>query len=106
MHANAIYRFSYIAANFMSHLSFSMSTIGLVKHIKTKHKDEPDFEEEMRNAKWRERIMKVSTQGGEEEGEPCPECGKMSKNLKRHMELHQQNRMQIPCPICGKVSGF
>ena len=77
--------------------------IGLVKHIKTKHKDEPDFEEEMRNAKWRERIMKVSTMGGEEEGEPCPECGKMSKNLKRHMELHQQNRMQIPCPICGKV---
>ena len=59
----------------------------------------------MRNAKWRERIMKVSTQGGEEEGEPCPECGKLSKNLKRHMELHQQNRMQIPCPICGKVGG-
>ena len=77
--------------------------IGLVKHIKTKHRDEPDYEEEMRNAKWRERIMKVSTMGGEEEGEPCPECGKMSKNLKRHMELHQQNRMQIPCPICGKV---
>ena len=77
--------------------------IGLVKHIKTKHKDEPDFEEEMRNAKWRERIMKVSTMGGEEEGEACPECGKISKNLKRHMELHQQNRMQIPCPICGKV---
>lgn len=77
--------------------------IGLVKHIKTKHKDEADFEEEMRNAKWRERIMKVSTMGGEDEGEPCPECGKMSKNLKRHMELHQQNRMQIPCPICGKV---
>ncbi|XP_045204431.2 zinc finger and SCAN domain-containing protein 21-like isoform X2 [Mercenaria mercenaria] len=77
--------------------------IGLVKHIKTKHKDEPDFEEEMRNAKWRERIMKVSTMGENEEGEACPECGKMSKNLKRHMELHQQNRMQIPCPICGKV---
>lgn len=77
--------------------------IGLVKHIKTKHKDEPDFEEEMRNAKWRERIMKVSTIGESEEGEACPECGKMSKNLKRHMELHQQNRMQIPCPICGKV---
>lgn len=77
--------------------------IGLVKHIKTKHKDEPDYEEEMRNAKWRERIMKVSTLGESEEGEPCPECGKMSKNLKRHMELHQQNRMQIPCPICGKV---
>lgn len=77
--------------------------IGLVKHIKTKHKDEPDFEEEMRNAKWRERIMKVSTMGENEDGEPCPECGKMSKNLKRHMELHQQNRMQIPCPICGKV---
>lgn len=77
--------------------------IGLVKHIKTKHKDEPDFDEEMRNAKWRERIMKVSTMGENEDGEPCPECGKMSKNLKRHMELHQQNRMQIPCPICGKV---
>lgn len=77
--------------------------IGLVKHIKTKHKDEPDFDEEMRNAKWRERIMKVSTMGENEDGEACPECGKMSKNLKRHMELHQQNRMQIPCPICGKV---
>ncbi|KAL3880208.1 hypothetical protein ACJMK2_032466 [Sinanodonta woodiana] len=77
--------------------------IGLVKHIKTKHKDEPDYDEEMRNAKWRERIMKVSTQGGDEDGETCPECGKVSKNLKRHMELHQQNRMQIPCPICGKV---
>lgn len=77
--------------------------IGLVKHIKTKHKDEPDFDEEMRNAKWRERIMKVSTMGDSEDGEACPECGKISKNLKRHMELHQQNRMQIPCPICGKV---
>lgn len=77
--------------------------IGLVKHIKTKHKDEPDFEEEVRNAKWRERIMKVSTTGDGEDGEACPECGKVSKNLKRHMELHQQNRMQIPCPICGKV---
>ncbi|XP_052794911.1 zinc finger protein 333-like [Mya arenaria] len=77
--------------------------IGLVKHIKTKHKDEPDFEEEIRNAKWRERIMKVSTTGEGEDGEACPECGKVSKNLKRHMELHQQNRMQIPCPICGKV---
>ncbi|XP_052278695.1 zinc finger and BTB domain-containing protein 17-like isoform X2 [Dreissena polymorpha] len=77
--------------------------IGLVKHIKTKHSDEPDFEEEIRNAKWRERIMKVSTTGESEEGDPCPECGKVSKNLKRHMELHQQNRMQIPCPICGKV---
>ena len=77
--------------------------IGLVKHIKTKHGDEPDFEEEMRNAKWRERIMKVSTMGEGEEGETCPECGKVAKNLKRHMELHQQNRMQIPCPICGKV---
>ena len=76
--------------------------IGLVKHIKTKHKDEPDYEEEIRNAKWRERIMKVSTTG-DEDGEACPECGKLSKNLKRHMELHQQNRMQIPCPICGKV---
>lgn len=77
--------------------------IGLVKHIKTKHKDEPDFDEEIRNAKWRERIMKVSTTGDGEDGEACPECGKVSKNLKRHMELHQQNRMQIPCPICGKV---
>lgn len=77
--------------------------IGLVKHIKTKHKDEPDFDEEVRNAKWRERIMKVSTTGDGEDGEACPECGKVSKNLKRHMELHQQNRMQIPCPICGKV---
>ncbi|KAK3099172.1 hypothetical protein FSP39_000488, partial [Pinctada imbricata] len=77
--------------------------IGLVKHIKGKHKDETDYEEEMRNAKWREKIMKVSTQGVDDEGEPCPECGKVAKNLKRHMELHQQNRMQIPCPICGKV---
>ncbi|XP_067663718.1 uncharacterized protein [Haliotis asinina] len=77
--------------------------IGLVKHIKSKHKDEPDFDEEMRNAKWRERIMKVSTQGVDDSGETCGECGKITKNMKRHMELHQQNRMQIPCPICGKV---
>ncbi|XP_046352685.2 neurofilament heavy polypeptide-like [Haliotis rufescens] len=77
--------------------------IGLVKHIKSKHKDEPDFDEEMRNAKWRERIMKVSTQGVDDSGETCGECGKVTKNMKRHMELHQQNRMQIPCPICGKV---
>lgn len=34
--------------------------IGLVKHIKGKHRDEPAYEEEMRNAKWRERIMKVN----------------------------------------------
>lgn len=27
----------------------------------------------------------------------------VTKNMKRHMELHQQNRMQIPCPICSKV---
>jgi hypothetical protein len=47
--------------------------------------------------------MKVSTQGPEEEGEQCQECGKTTKNMKRHQELHQQNRMQIPCPICGKV---
>lgn len=33
--------------------------IGLVKHIKGKHRDEHNYEEEMRNAKWRERIMKV-----------------------------------------------
>ncbi|ESO93685.1 hypothetical protein LOTGIDRAFT_95373, partial [Lottia gigantea] len=33
----------------------------------------------------------------------CTECGKQTKSMKRHMELHQQNRMQIPCPICGKV---
>lgn len=33
--------------------------IGLVKHIKGKHRDEHTYEEEMRNAKWRERIMKV-----------------------------------------------
>lgn len=33
--------------------------IGLVKHIKGKHRDEHSYEEEMRNAKWRERIMKV-----------------------------------------------
>jgi hypothetical protein len=77
--------------------------IGLVKHIKGKHKDETDYEEEMRNAKWREKIMRVSVQGNVEEGEQCPECGKVAKNIKRHMELHQQNRMQIPCPICGKV---
>ncbi|XP_063413352.1 zinc finger and BTB domain-containing protein 17-like isoform X4 [Mytilus trossulus] len=77
--------------------------IGLVKHIKGKHRDEMDYEEEMRNAKWREKIMKVSTQGPEEEGEQCQECGKTTKNMKRHQELHQQNRMQIPCPICGKV---
>lgn len=77
--------------------------IGLVKHIKGKHKDEMDYEEEMRNAKWREKIMKVSTQGPEDEGEQCQECGKTTKNMKRHQELHQQNRMQIPCPICGKV---
>lgn len=77
--------------------------IGLVKHIKGKHKDETDYEEEMRNAKWREKIMRVSVQGSVEEGEQCPECGKVAKNIKRHMELHQQNRMQIPCPICGKV---
>lgn len=77
--------------------------IGLVKHIKGKHRDEMDYEEEMRNAKWREKIMKVSTQGPEEEGEQCQECGKITKNMKRHQELHQQNRMQIPCPICGKV---
>ncbi|XP_069131352.1 LOW QUALITY PROTEIN: uncharacterized protein [Argopecten irradians] len=77
--------------------------IGLVKHIKGKHRDETDYEEEMRNAKWREKIMKVSTQGAEEDGEQCQECGKTTKNIKRHQELHQQNRMQIPCPICGKV---
>nr|XP_022306427.1 trichohyalin-like isoform X2 [Crassostrea virginica] len=77
--------------------------IGLVKHIKGKHKDETDYEEEMRNAKWREKIMRVSVQGSVDEGEQCPECGKVAKNIKRHMELHQQNRMQIPCPICGKV---
>ncbi|XP_048774491.1 protein hsr-9-like isoform X1 [Ostrea edulis] len=77
--------------------------IGLVKHIKGKHKDETDYEEEMRNAKWREKIMRVSVQGNVDEGEQCPECGKVAKNIKRHMELHQQNRMQIPCPICGKV---
>lgn len=77
--------------------------IGLVKHIKSKHRDEQEYEEEMRNAKWRERIMKVSTQGTDESGETCNECGKVTKNMKRHMELHQQNRMQIPCPICGKV---
>ncbi|XP_041358313.1 protein mel-28-like [Gigantopelta aegis] len=77
--------------------------IGLVKHIKSKHKDEPDYDEEMRNAKWRERIMKVSTTGVDDSGETCTECGKVTKNMKRHMELHQQNRMQIPCPICGKV---
>ena len=35
--------------------------IGLVKHIKGKHRDEHNYEEEMRNAKWRERIMKVSS---------------------------------------------
>lgn len=79
------------------------SFIGLVKHIKSKHNDEPDFDEEMRNAKWRERIMKVATQGGEEGGETCDECGKVTKNMKRHMESHQLNRMQIPCPMCGKV---
>lgn len=77
--------------------------IGLVKHIKSKHREEPDYEEEIRNAKWRERIMKVSTQGGDEDGETCGDCGKVTKNMKRHQELHQQNRMQIPCPICGKV---
>ncbi|KAJ8298457.1 hypothetical protein KUTeg_024988 [Tegillarca granosa] len=77
--------------------------IGLVKHIKGKHREEPDYEEEMRNAKWREKIMKVSTQGQDEEGETCADCGKVTKNMKRHQELHQQNRMQIPCPICGKV---
>ncbi|XP_025088288.1 probable serine/threonine-protein kinase kinX isoform X2 [Pomacea canaliculata] len=77
--------------------------IGLVKHIKSKHSEEADFEEEMRNAKWRERIMKVSTTGSEELGDTCTECGKVTKNMKRHMELHQQNRMQIPCPICSKV---
>ena len=77
--------------------------IGLVKHIKSKHKDEPDYDEEMRNAKWRERIMKVSTAGVDDLGDTCTECGKVTKNMKRHMELHQQNRMQIPCPICGKV---
>lgn len=33
--------------------------IGLVKHIKSKHRDENNYEEEMRKAKWRERIMKV-----------------------------------------------
>ena len=79
------------------------SFIGLVKHIKSKHRHEPDYDEEMRNAKWRERIMKVSTQGGEEAGETCVECGKVTKNMKRHQELHQQNRMQSACPICGKV---
>nr|KAG5689426.1 hypothetical protein BaRGS_012248 [Batillaria attramentaria] len=77
--------------------------IGLVKHIKSKHSEEADYEEEMRNAKWRERIMKVSTTGSEEMGDTCTECGKVTKNMKRHMELHQQNRMQIPCPICSKV---
>jgi len=77
--------------------------IGLVKHIKGKHRDEHNYEEEMRNAKWRERIMKVSTIGIDESGETCTECGKVTKNMKRHMELHQQNRMQIPCPICSKV---
>ncbi|KAK0050536.1 zinc finger and BTB domain-containing protein 17 [Biomphalaria pfeifferi] len=77
--------------------------IGLVKHIKGKHRDEHSYEEEMRNAKWRERIMKVSTIGLDESGETCTECGKVTKNMKRHMELHQQNRMQIPCPICSKV---
>ncbi|KAH9519856.1 hypothetical protein Btru_071076 [Bulinus truncatus] len=77
--------------------------IGLVKHIKGKHRDEHNYEEEMRNAKWRERIMKVSTIGLDESGETCTECGKVTKNMKRHMELHQQNRMQIPCPICSKV---
>lgn len=30
-------------------------------------------------------------------------CVQVTKNMKRHMELHQQNRMQIPCPICSKV---
>ncbi|KAL8575608.1 hypothetical protein ACOMHN_028629 [Nucella lapillus] len=77
--------------------------IGLVKHIKGKHSEEPDYEEEMRNAKWRERIMKVSTGGSDESGDTCTECGKVTKNMKRHMELHQQNRMQVPCPICTKV---
>lgn len=77
--------------------------IGLVKHIKHRHRDEPSYDEEMRNAKWRERIMKVSTIGIDESGETCTECGKVTKNMKRHMELHQQNRMQIPCPICSKV---
>ncbi|XP_064608816.1 titin-like isoform X2 [Liolophura sinensis] len=77
--------------------------IGLVKHIKSKHNEETDYEEEIRNAKWRERIMKVSTQGAQEDGETCQDCGKVTKNMKRHLESHQQNRMQIPCPICGKV---
>ncbi|CAG5127912.1 unnamed protein product, partial [Candidula unifasciata] len=77
--------------------------IGLVKHIKGKHRDEHSYEEEMRNAKWRERIMKVSTIGIDVSGETCTECGKVTKNMKRHMELHQQNRMQIPCPICSKI---
>ena len=52
--------------------------IGLVKHIKSKHAEEADYEEEMRNAKWRERIMKVSTTGGEDSGDTCQECGKVS----------------------------
>lgn len=33
--------------------------IGLVKYIKGKYKDEIDYEEEMRNVKWREKIMRV-----------------------------------------------
>ncbi|CAG5123125.1 unnamed protein product [Candidula unifasciata] len=77
--------------------------IGLVKHIKGKHRDEHSYEEEMRNAKWRERIMKVSTIGVDEAGDTCGDCGKVTKNMKRHMELHQQNRMQVPCPICSKI---
>jgi hypothetical protein len=51
--------------------------IGLVKHIKSKHSEEADYEEELRNAKWRERIMKVSTTGSEEAGDTCAECGKV-----------------------------
>ncbi|GFR66500.1 zinc finger protein [Elysia marginata] len=47
--------------------------------------------------------IKVSTIGTDDAGETCTECGKVTKNMKRHMELHQQNRMQIPCPICSKV---
>ena len=54
--------------------------IGLVKHIKSKHCDECDYEEEVRNAKWRERIMKVST-GCDETGDTCHECGKVGACL-------------------------
>ncbi|BFZ24296.1 hypothetical protein BsWGS_27335 [Bradybaena similaris] len=77
--------------------------IGLVKHIKGKHRDENNYEEEMRKAKWRERIMKVSNISMDDSGETCGDCGKVTKNMKRHLELHQQNRTQVPCPICSKI---